>query len=90
MIKTACLPTHQLVLRSGIYKNYLDKPQGAEIKRAFICFIKYFKGYKVGINNHFSELQEDNKKPLSEENTNTQLNEIKAIQNLNTEFNVKR
>lgn len=56
-------------------ENYLDESQDTEFRKTSINLIRKVKKFKEEGNKHFTELQEDNNKCLSDvpENTNTQM-----------------
>lgn len=84
---SAIKPTHPIEVFSN--SNCLEEKQYTQLKGTIINCHK-IKKWKNNINKHFIKLQEDDNKCLSDsqENTNTNLNEIiKIIPHLEAEFN---
>lgn len=83
-------PTHPIEVFSN--DNCLEEKQYTQLKGTIINCHK-IKKWKNNINKHFIKLQEDDNKCLSDsqENTNTNLNEIiKIIPHLEAEFNKRK
>lgn len=78
-------PTHQS------HDNYTDALQGKQLKRTIINFIKEFEVCKEDMNKELNELKKKSNKCLNhvQESTTIQLNEMKIVQNVKTEFSEK-